>query len=66
MEKIDLGDFYCSNEACQDYGKKGRGNIVLKERYGENRTALLRCKTLESVSVKTEAHYSLDYIRQKR
>ena len=43
MEKIDLSGFYCPNKECSDYGKTG-GNIVLKERYGKNRTALLRCK----------------------
>ena len=37
------------NEACPDYGKKERKkereNIVLKDRYGKQNTALLRCKT---------------------
>ena len=45
MEKIDLSGFYCPNDGCSDYGETGEGNIVLKERYGKKRTALLKCKT---------------------
>ena len=41
MKEIDLSGFYCPNEGCIDYGKTGTGNIVLKGRYGKNRTALL-------------------------
>jgi len=37
--------FFCPNEACPDYGKKGKGNIRLKEYYGKQNTAPLRCKT---------------------
>ena len=45
MGEVNLDEFFCPNEACSDYGKRGRGNIVLKERYGKQNTALLRCKT---------------------
>ena len=45
MGEVKLDEFFCPNEAYPDYGKKGRGNIVLKERYGKQNTALLRCKT---------------------
>ena len=45
MGEVNLGEFFCPNEACPDHGKRGRGNIVLKERYGKQNTALLRCKT---------------------
>lgn len=40
-----MSEFWCWHEGCPDYGKKGAGNIVLKERYGKNNIALLRCKT---------------------
>ena len=46
MREVNLYEFFCPNEASSDYGKKERkGNIVLKERYGKQNTALLRCKT---------------------
>jgi hypothetical protein len=31
--ELDLSEFYCLNENCPDYGKKGKGNIRVKERY---------------------------------
>ena len=50
MREGNLDEIFCPNEASSDYGKKkGRENIVLKERYGKQygkqNTALLRCKT---------------------
>ncbi len=45
MGEVNVDEFFCPNEACPDYGKKGKGNIVLKEHYGKQNTALLRCKT---------------------
>jgi hypothetical protein len=45
MGEVNVDNFFCPNEACPDYGKKGRGNIVLKEHYGKQNTALLKCKT---------------------
>jgi transposase-like protein len=45
MGEVNIDEFFCPNEACPDYGKKGKGNIVLKEHYGKQNTALLRCKT---------------------
>ena len=27
MGEVNLDEFFCPNEACQDYGKKGKGNI---------------------------------------
>jgi hypothetical protein len=41
----DLSQFWCWREDCPDYGKKGIGNIVLKEFYGKNNAALLKCRT---------------------
>jgi transposase-like protein len=46
--EIDLSQFFCWNEDCPDYGIKNQGNIVLKERYGKNDHALLKCKTCKS------------------
>ncbi len=43
--KVDTSEFWCWNEECPDYGKKGKGNIVLKERYGNLENSLLKCKT---------------------
>ena len=42
---IDVSDFWCWNEECPDYGKKGQGNIRFKEYKGKCQNALLRCKT---------------------
>ncbi|MCX6665010.1 MAG: hypothetical protein NT038_02960 [Euryarchaeota archaeon] len=43
--KIDVSEFWCRNERCRNYGKKEKGNIVPKERYGKDDTRLLKCKT---------------------
>jgi len=42
---LNLADFCCPNEACEDHGKKGHGNIVLYDRYGRDRRKLLKCRT---------------------
>lgn len=46
-KEIDLSEFWCWNMECPDYRKKGKENIVLKERYGNLRNALLKCKSCE-------------------
>jgi len=43
--KRDLSGFWCWHSDCPDYGKKCSGNIVIKEYYGKNDTALLKCRT---------------------
>jgi len=43
--EIDFSQYFCWNKDCTDYGIKNQGNIVLKERYGKNNHALLKCKT---------------------
>lgn len=45
INEADLNEFFCPNKNCLDYGKTGNGNIRLKEHYGKNGTALLRCIT---------------------
>jgi thermostable 8-oxoguanine DNA glycosylase len=42
---LKLDDFFCPNESCGDYGKRGLGNIVIYDRYGKDRRKLLKCKT---------------------
>jgi hypothetical protein len=42
---INLEDFWCWNEDCPDYGKKGQGNIQLHDRKGGKDMAILKCKT---------------------
>ena len=42
---LDLSKFWCWQKECPDHGKKGEGNIVLKERYGKDNRALLKCRT---------------------
>ena len=43
-----LGEFFCINRLCVDYGKRGRGNIVLRNHYGKGQVRLLKCKTCSS------------------
>lgn len=44
-DQPDLSSHWCWNKECQDYGVKGKGNIVFKEWKGKNKRALLRCRT---------------------
>ncbi len=45
MSEINLANYWCCHENCPDYGKRNSGNIVLKERYGKNDRAMLKCRT---------------------
>ena len=38
-------DYACCHEGCPDYGKRGLGNIVIKQHYGTDNHALLKCRT---------------------
>jgi len=42
---LNLDNFCCPNEACEDHGKKGLGNIILYDRYGREQRRLLKCRT---------------------
>ena len=42
---LNLGEFCCPNETCEDHGKKGQGNIILDHTYGKNKRNLLKCRT---------------------
>ncbi len=41
----ETADFFCPNEGCPDYGKRGMGNIALYNRYGREGRRLLKCRT---------------------
>lgn len=43
--QLPLEVFFCPNQDCKDYGKKGGENIALDRFYGKKNTALLKCKT---------------------
>lgn len=42
---MDCSTFCCQNKRCPDFGTYNQGNIRLKERYGQDRVALLWCRT---------------------
>ncbi|MEW6002769.1 MAG: helix-turn-helix domain-containing protein [Nitrospirota bacterium] len=42
---LDLAEFFCPNEACEDHGLRGLGNIVICDVYGKSRRKLLKCRT---------------------
>lgn len=41
----ETGGFFCPNESCADYGKRGMGNIILHNKYGRDNRRLLKCRT---------------------
>jgi hypothetical protein len=51
--EIDFSQFFCLNKDCPGYGIKNQGNIVFKERYGENNHELLKCKTCKHCFIET-------------
>jgi len=42
--EIDYSQLFCHHKDCSAYGKKNQGNIVFKERYGNNNRVLFKCK----------------------
>ncbi len=45
---------FCINESCDDYGVKGKGNIVFRRYYGKNKDrVLLVCKTCKTEFAET-------------
>lgn len=42
---IETEGFFCPNEVCSDYGKRGLGNVVVYNRYGKDKRRLLKCRT---------------------
>ena len=43
--EIELSKYWCPRKDCRDYGKTGKGNIIIKEKYGKEERYLLKCKT---------------------
>jgi len=43
--EIELSKYWCPRKDCKDYGKTGKGNIIIKEKYGKEGRYLLKCKT---------------------
>ena len=45
----DLVRFCCQNAACSDFGKRGAGNLSVRDRYGPNKQRrLLHCATCKT------------------
>jgi transposase-like protein len=43
--EIELSGYWCPRKQCKDYGKTGKGNIIIKEKYGKEARYLLKCRT---------------------
>jgi transposase-like protein len=43
--EIDLSKYWCPRNECKDVGKTGKGNIIIKEKYGKDERYLLKCRT---------------------
>jgi len=50
----DYSHRFCINESCEDYGVRGKGNIVFRRYYGKNKDrVLLVCKTCKTEFAET-------------
>jgi transposase-like protein len=47
-ETDDLSAFCCQNRECPDYGQRGKGNLTVPMRYGQQQRRLLRCSTCKA------------------
>ena len=65
--EIDLSQFWCWNEECTDYGKQNHGNIIIKQRYGKDNRALLKCRTCKDYFSETRStvFFGLDTPREE-
>ena len=43
--EIDLSAYWCPWKNCKDYGRTGRSNIIIKEKFGKEERYLLKCRT---------------------
>jgi len=42
----DVSRFCCQNKDCLDHGQRGKGNLMVRDRYGKDREIMiLQCKT---------------------
>jgi len=39
--EIELSRYWCPRKDCRDYGKTGKGNIIIKEKYDKEKRWLL-------------------------
>ena len=44
--EIELTKYWCPRKDCKDYGKTGKGNIIIKEKYGKEKRFLLKVQNL--------------------
>jgi transposase-like protein len=44
----DLSRFCCLNPGCPDHGKRGAGNLTVRDRYGPHQRRLLYCKSCKA------------------
>lgn len=42
---VETAGFFCPNDLCSNFGKKGMGNVVVCDKYGKDNRRLLKCKT---------------------
>jgi len=67
----ELGQHFCPNEQCKDYGLRDQGNIAVRGKYGKDKSRdLLYCRTCGKRFAATRAsalfglHLSPDTVRQ--
>jgi hypothetical protein len=63
---IELSDYWCPNEGCKDYGKNGRVNIIIKEKFGKDNRYLLKCRIASTVLVRHEELHFFVFTQPKR
>ena len=51
--EIELSKYWCPRNDCKDYGITGKGNIIIKEKYGKEERYLLKCRTCKHCSRET-------------
>jgi transposase-like protein len=44
----DLSRFCCLNPDCPDHGKRGAGNLTVRDRYGPHQRRLLYCRSCKA------------------
>jgi len=47
--ELDLSEFCCLNKDCPNYGKKGKGNIRVKERYGSKKSGAIEMQYMHTL-----------------
>ena len=47
--EIELSKYWCPRKDCKDYGKTGKGNIIIKEKYGKEERYLPKVQDLQTL-----------------